>query len=378
MNDLEDEELAAIAAVERFAREVLAPRAAEIDEAETFATVHLPALAAVGVMGLNLPEQWGGAGISPVALYRAVELIAGACGSTASMLTAHYLATDAIVIAGGDEQRKRALPPAAAGDWLGAFALTEPQAGSNPADMRCTAVREGDQYRLSGIKHFISNAGAADFMIVFAKTDEAAGARGISTFLVETAGLAGLTVSPHEPTMGLRGGHVFEVHFDCAIPASSRLGAEGTGFATAMKVLDNGRLEVAAQATGIAQAALDAAVVWAGERKVGGHPLAEFQGLQWMLADMATQLAAARALSLAAAHRRARGERFSTEASMAKLFATEAASRIADQALQIHGGYGYSRGLPLERYLRDLRVFRIYEGASEIQRNIIARNLLKR
>lgn len=378
MDDLAHEELAAIAVVERFAREVLAPRAAEIDETETFATVHLPALAAVGVMGLNLPEPWGGAGISPVALYRAVELIAGACGSTASMITAHYLATDAVLIVGDDEQRERALPPAAAGDWLGAFALTEPQAGSNPADMRCTAVRDGDQYRLSGVKHFISNAGAADFIVVFAKTDEAAGAHGISTFLVETAGLAGLTVSPHEPTMGLRGGHVFEVHFDCTIPASSRLGAEGTGFATAMKVLDNGRLEVAAQATGIAQAALDAAVAWAGERKVGGHPVAEFQGLQWMLADMATQLAAARALSLAAAHRRARGERFSTEASMAKLFATEAASRIADQALQIHGGYGYSRGLPLERYLRDLRVFRIYEGSSEIQRNIIARNLLKR
>ncbi len=374
--ELPEEERLLVETVTRFARDNVEPRAAEIDETGTFATVHLPALAELGVMGLNLPEEWGGPGVSPAALYRCVEAIAGACGSTASMVTAHFLATDAVLIGGNDAQREASLPSAAAGEKLGAFALTEPQAGSNPADMRCRAEREGDGWRLTGVKHFISNAGAADFIVVFAKTDPEAGARGISAFLVEPAKVQGVEIASPERTMGLRGGHVFEVRFDCTLPADALMGAEGSGFRTAMKVLDNGRVEVAAQATGIAQAALDAAVAWAKERRVGGHPIADFQGLQWMLADMATELAASRALAMDAAAKRGRGERFSREASMAKLYATEAASRIADKALQIHGGYGYSREMPLERYVRDLRIFRIYEGSSEIQRNIIARSLL--
>ncbi len=374
--ELPDDERLMLETVERFADDVLKPKAGELDERGTFATVHLPALAELGVMGLNLPEGWGGPGVSPMALYRAVEAIAGACGSTASMVTAHFLASDAILIGGTEAQRQAILPAAAAGEKLGAFALTEPQAGSNPADMGCRAERDGNGWRLSGVKHFISNAGAADFIVVFAKTDMAAGARGISAFLVEPGKTEGVAVSPPERTMGLRGGHVFEVRFDCVPPSDALMGAEGSGFRTAMKVLDNGRVEVAAQATGIARAALDAALSWAKQRQVGGHPIAEFQGLQWMLADMATELAASRALGLDAAAKRGRGERFSMEASMAKLFATEAASRIADRALQIHGGYGYSRELPLERYVRDLRIFQIYEGSSEIQRNIIARNLL--
>ena len=373
---ISDDERLVVDTVERFAGEVLAPRAAELDETETFATVHLPALAALGAMGLNLPAAWGGVGVSGPALYHAVEAIAGACGSTASMVTAHYLATDAILIGGDDAQRQRLLPAAAAGETLGAFALTEPQAGSNPADMTTTAARDGDGYRLSGVKHFISNAGAADFIVVFAKTDRAAGARGVSAFVVEPKSLPGVEVASHERTMGLRGGHVFELRLDCRVPPDNRLGAEGSGFRTAMKVLDNGRIEVAAQATGIAGAALDAAVAWAKQRRVGGQPIAEFQGLQWMLADMATELAAARALGLTAARKRGTGERVSTDAAFAKLYATEAAARIADKALQIHGGYGYTRAMPLERYVRDLRIFRIYEGSSEIQRNIIARGLL--
>ena len=373
MLDFSDDEAAVLDQIERFAQEVLAPRAAELDESATFATCHLPAMAALGLRGRNLPEEAGGIGLSGPALYRAVEAVAGACGGTASMLTAHFLATDTLLFGAGPELRDRWLPRAAAGA-LGAFALTEPEAGSNPADMRATATREGAGYRLRGAKCFISNAGAAEFLCVFAKTDREAGARGVSAFLVEPG--AGVEIGPAERTMGLRAGHVFPVALDVWVPEESRIGAEGTGFRTAMKVLDNGRIEVAAQATGIAQAALDAAVEYARARQVGGHPIADFQGLQWMLADSANDLAAARALGLAAARLRGTGVRYSTESAHAKLFASEAAWRIADRALQIHGGYGYTRDFPLERHLRDLRIFRIYEGSSEIQRTIIARGLL--
>lgn len=375
MTDWSDDEAALLAQIARFASAVLAPRAAELDETARFASCHLPALAELGLMGLNLPEAEGGLGLSGPALYRAVELIAAACGATASMLTAHFLATDALHLGAGPELRARILPRAAAGA-LGAFALTEPEAGSNPADMRMSARRDGAFYRLRGAKCFISNAGAADFIVVFAKTDPTAGARGVSAFVVEPGQTEGIEISPPERTMGLRGGHVFGLRLDCTVPEENRIGAEGTGFRTAMKVLDNGRIEVAAQATGIAEAALQAAIGYAKTRLVGGQAIAGFQGLQWMLADSANDLAAARALGLAAARLRGTGARYSSESAHAKLFATEAAWRIADRALQIHGGYGYCRDFPLERHLRDLRIFRIYEGSSEIQRTIIARDLL--
>ena len=376
MTDWNEDEAALLEQIGRFAQNVLAPRAAELDETATFAVCHRPAMADLGLMGLNLPQDDGGLGLSGPALYRAVELIAGACGSTASLLTAHYLATDSLHLGADAALRARFLPRAAAGS-LGAFALTEPQAGSNPADMRTLARRDGAGYRLRGAKCFISNAGAADFMVVYAKTDPQAGARGVSAFVLEPKATEGIGIAPAERTMGLRGGHVFGVTFDdCFVPEENRIGAEGTGFRTAMKVLDNGRIEVAAQATGIAEAALSAAVAYARERQVGGHPIADFQGLQWMLADSANDLAAARALGLSAARLRGTGTRYSTESAHAKLFASEAAWRIADRALQIHGGYGYCRDFPLERYLRDLRIFRIYEGSSEIQRSIIARGLL--
>jgi alkylation response protein AidB-like acyl-CoA dehydrogenase len=241
--------------------------------------------------------------------------------------------------------------------------------------MTTFATREDDGYRLQGTKHFISNAGEADFLVVYAKTDKAAGARGISAFVVDRR-RDGVRVAGPEQTMGLRGGHVFEIALDCVVPVADRLGPEGSGFRTALKVLDAGRLEIAACAVGIAEAALAAAVAWAHERRVDGAPIAQFQGLRWMLADMATDIAAARALGLAAARRREGGERYSREASMAKLFASEMVARVTDQALQIHGGYGYTAGLPLERYVRDCRIFRIFEGSSEIQRNIIARFVL--
>jgi alkylation response protein AidB-like acyl-CoA dehydrogenase len=373
--ELDPTEREMVETVRRFCREVLAPRATEIDRDRLFAGLHREALAALGIMGLNLPESSGGIGASPWALHEVVEAIAAACASTASMVTAHYLASDAILFGGGDEQRRRYLPKAAAGEWLGAFALTEPMAGSNPADMITRAERVPGGYRIRGTKHFISNAGAADFIVVFAKTDMAAGARGISAFVADPR-LAGISIREAEPTMGLRGGHVHEIAFDCEIAETDRLGADGQGFRIALRTLDNGRIEVGAMCCGIAQAALDAAIAWTKERKVSGRALGDHQGVQWMLAEMATDLAAARALSARALAKRAKDERFSIEAAMVKLFAAEMAGRVTDKALQLHGGLGYTQAMPLERYVRDVRIMRIYEGASEVQRNIIARALL--
>lgn len=362
-------------AIEAFCAEILAPRAAEIDERSLSATCHRRALAELGIMGLNLPAEHGGPGVDPFTLFEALAAIAGACGSTASMVTAHFLATDSILHGGSAAQRARWLPAAASGEILGGFALTEPGAGSNPADMTTLARRDGDAYRLKGTKHFISNAAEADFLVVYAKTDPSAGARGISAFVVEKAG-GGIVVGPHERTMGLKGGHVFEVVLDCLVPAANRLGAEGSGFRTALKTLDAGRLDIAACCVGIAEAAYAAALAWTKTRHVGGGPIAEYQGIQWKLADMLVDIAAARGIGGTATAKRVAGARYSLEASMAKLFASEMAGRVTDSALQIHGGYGFTRDLPLERYVRDVRIMRIYEGSSEIQRNVIARAVL--
>jgi alkylation response protein AidB-like acyl-CoA dehydrogenase len=376
-NGLSDTDLAAIEAVRRVAREIIQPLARETDARAEFPRRQLTALAEVGVLGMNLPTRWGGPEISALAFAACVEAIAGACGSTASAVTAHFLATDALLIGGDDEIRGRYLPDAASGARLGAFALTEPRAGSNPADMRCRATAHARGYTLRGVKHFISNGGVADFLVVFAVTDPGAGHKGISAFVVDRD-TPGLTAMPPEPTMGLRGGHIFELSFDCEIAAAQRLGLEGSGFRTAMRVLDNGRIEVAAMCLGIAQAALDASVQWAQQRQIGDQPLVDYQGIQWMLADMATELRAARLLTEDAARKRGANTRYSLEASMAKLFASETAGRVADRALQVHGGYGYSAALPLERYVRDLRIMRIYEGSSEIQRTVIARALTRK
>ncbi|OWW22988.1 acyl-CoA dehydrogenase family protein [Noviherbaspirillum denitrificans] len=362
-------------AIGRFAASELAPKAQEVDRQEVSTARYVPLLADLGVMGMNLPEQWGGIGASPTALVLSLIEIARACASTASMIGAHYLATDSILIGGDDDIRGRYLPDAAAGVKLGAFALTEPRAGSNPADMSTRAERIGDKYRIRGVKHFISNAGDADFIVVYAKTDPAAGHKGISAFVVD-ADTDGITISKPEALMGIRGGHAFEVALDCEVPASNRLGEEGTGFRTAMKVLDNSRIDVAANSIGIAEAAMQAAVAWSRERLVGGEPLAARQGIQWMLAEMKVRLEAARMLTLQATGKRAAGQRFSLESSMAKLYASEAAGFITDTALQIHGGYGFTRDLPLERYVRDARIMRIYEGSSEIQKTVIARAVL--
>jgi len=363
-------------AITRFAQAELAPHAHEVDESALSTVRYVPALAELGVMGMNLPERWGGPGATPTALVLSLAAIAQACTATASMIGAHYLATDSLLIGGDDALRERYLPDAASGAKLGAFALTEPRAGSNPADMATRAVREGNHYHLSGTKHFISNAGEADFIVVYAKTDPAAGHRGISAFVVDKD-TPGPQISAPEKLMGIRGGHAFEVALDCRVPATQRLGDEGTGFRTAMKVLDNSRMDVAANCLGLGEAALAAAVDWARQRQVGGEPLAAKQGIQWKLADMKTRLEAAWLLTLQACAKRQAGVPYSMESSMCKLYASEAAAFITDEALQIHGGYGFTRELPLERYVRDARIMRIYEGSSEIQRTVIARGVLQ-
>ena len=363
-------------AVARFATETLAPRAREIDEHGLSTTCHVPQLAALGVMGMNLPEQQGGAGVTPTAMLLSLVEISRACAATSSMIGAHYLGTDAVLIGGSPEQHARWLRRAASGEWLAGFALTEPRGGSHPADLRTRAVREGEHYRIDGVKHFISNAKEARFLVVFAKTDPEAGARGVSAFVVETDS-PGISISSPEKLMGIQGAHAFEVAFDgVRVPAANRLGAEGTGFKTAMKVLDNSRLDVAATALGLAEAALPDATRWMRERQIGGEPIASKQGLQWMLADMKLRLEASWALTLQALALRQAGQPFTLQSAMAKLHASEMVGFVTDAALQIHGGYGYTREMPLERYVRDARILRIYEGSSEVQRNIIARMVL--
>ncbi|MGV6874246.1 acyl-CoA dehydrogenase family protein [Pseudochelatococcus sp. B33] len=383
MNDdwtmLSEEEQLFCEVLTRLCAERIAPRAAETDETSAFVHDQLGRLGEAGMMGANLPEAYGGSGISAPALLRAVAIVAGACGSTASALTAHYLATDSILLGGTEAQKREWLPRAATGEALGAFALTEPTAGSDPADMKTRARRTDTGWHVTGTKCFISNGGVADFIVLYSVTDPQQAHRGISAFILPK-GTPGLEAGPAERTMGLRGGHVFTLNIDCNLAEDALLGEEGRGFRTAMQVLDNGRIEVAAQCLGMAEAAMAAAIAYARERVIGGEPLSGRQGIRWMIADMGVAYRSALLLAQDAARQReaahARGGRFSLASAMAKLAASEAAGRIADTALQLHGGYGYTRDFPIERINRDLRIMRIYEGSSEIQRNIISGNML--
>ncbi len=384
MNDpwhmLADEERMFCDVLERLCAERIAPMAAETDETSRFVHDQLATLGEAGMMGANLPEEYGGGGISAPALLRAVAIVAGACGSTASALTAHFLATDSILIGGTEAQKQALLPSAAEGRALGAFALTEPTAGSDPADMKTRARRVDGGWHLEGAKCFISNGAVADFLVVYAVTDPARAHRGISAFIVPK-GTPGLSAGVPERTMGLKGGHVFTLGLDCHLPEEALLGgAEGQGFRTAMQVLDNGRIEVAAQCLGLAETAMTTAIAYARERVIGGHPLTDRQAIRFMIADMGLAFHSARLLAQDAARQRDAahhgGGRFSLASSMTKLHASEAAGRIADTALQLLGGYGYTRDFPVERIVRDLRIMRIYEGSSEIQRTIISAQLL--
>ncbi|WP_447746898.1 acyl-CoA dehydrogenase family protein [Pseudomonas nicosulfuronedens] len=368
-------ELAIVDSAERVCRDVLAANAQRYDEEESFCAESLQALGELGFMGINLPENYGGFGIGSLAMSRVVEAVSAACASTASALTAHFLATDSILIGGSEEQRQQWLPRCASGELLGAFGLTEPAAGSNPVDMRTRAVREEGGWRIRGSKHYITNAREADFIVLYAKTDPDAGARGISAFMIPK-GTAGVTFSSPEKTMGLRGSTIYELALDCWLPAEALLGQENHGFRTAMEVLDRGRVEVAAMSLGVARAAMEYALKWVDERQIGPKPLSAYQGTQWRIADMHAQFEAARLLTMQAAARRDSGERFSLESATAKLFAAEACGFITDAALQLHGGYGYIRDLPLERFVRDARILRIFEGTSEVQKIIISRAVL--
>lgn len=376
---LADEERLFCDVLTRICAEQIVPKAEHTDEAAAFVHDQLATLAEAGMLGANLPEEYGGSGISAPALLNAVAIVAGACGSTASALTAHYLATDSILIGGTEAQKQHWLQKAATGEALGAFALTEPTAGSDPADMKTRARRTADGWHLKGTKCFISNGGVADFIVVYAVTDPDKGHRGISAFILPK-GTPGLEPGAPERTMGLKGGHVFTLNLDCQLPEDALLGDEGKGFRTAMQVLDNGRIEVAAQCLGLAKAAMDAAIAYAKDRVIGGEALTDRQGIRWMIADMGVAYRQALLLSQDAARQRQHahdhGGRFSLASSIAKLAASEAAGRIADTALQLHGGYGYTRDFPIERINRDLRIMRIYEGSSEIQRIIISGNML--
>lgn len=367
-----------IDAVRAVSRDVLAPQAAEADANERVSDDVIATLGEVGVLGLNLPEEYGGPGVGSVAMSHMVAAVAEGCGSTASIITAQYLATDAVLLGGTEAQREEILPAAAEGKLIGAFGLTEPGAGSNPAEMSTRAVRTETGWHLKGTKHFITNAGFADFIVVFAITDPEAAHRGISAFLVRPSELGdAISFNPPEKTMGLRGSPIYEFVIDAELPAEALLGEEGQGFATAMRVLDRGRIEVAAMSLGISRAALDAAIVWAKERKIGGKPINRLQGIAFKLADMHAKYRAAWLLTMEAAAVRDSGQDFTLESATAKLVASEAAGFITDEALQIHGGYGFTRDFPLERYARDVRIYRIYEGSSEIQRTIISRALAK-
>jgi alkylation response protein AidB-like acyl-CoA dehydrogenase len=373
------DDLALYDALIDFSQAELAPHAAMLDETAQSSSCHLPQLAQMGLMGLNLPEAYGGTNASPASIVLANVAVGRACAATCSMLGAHYLGTDAVLIGGSAAQKEAYLPGACKTD-LAAFALTEPNGGSNPADLRTRATREGDGYRIVGQKQFISNAAEAAWIVVYAKTDlEARGVKGISAFIVPR-NTPGLSISPTERTMGIRAGHAHGLTLDCHVPSAQLLGAEGSGFITAMRVLDNSRLDVASNCIGIAEAAFDCAVSYVKTRIVGGEPLAHKQGIQFAIADMKMRLEAAWALTLQAAAKRAEAEqsggKYSLEVSMAKLYASEMAAYVTDTALQLHGGYGFTRDLPLERYTRDARIMRIYEGSSEIQRMIIARNVL--
>ncbi len=375
--ELNDEQRMIRDMVRDFAQNELAPRAREVDEMGEFPWENIRQMAELGLMGLPYPEEYGGAGADTISYALAVEEISRACGSTGLTYAAHIsLACNPIHMFGTEAQKKRYLVPLARGQYLGAFALTEPHTGSDAAALRTSAVLDGDEWILNGSKMWITSGSIADVVVVAAKTDPERGTHGISSFIVEK-GTPGFMPGKDEPKMGLRGSITSQLFFeDCHIPRDNLLGKENEGFVQFMKTLDGGRISIAAMALGLGMAAFDTATAYAKERQAFGHPIADFQAIQWMLADTATELDAARLLIYQAAYLKDSGRDYTKEAAMAKLFASEAAERACFNAIQIHGGYGYSREYPVERYYRDNRLTQIGEGTSEIQRLVIARQVL--
>jgi alkylation response protein AidB-like acyl-CoA dehydrogenase len=374
----EDEQLI-MQTVRDFARERVAPRAAEIDRTGAFPHELVKQMGELGLMGVCLPEEYGGAGQSYVLFAMIVEELCKACASTGLIMDVNIsLCAEPILLFGDEEQKHRFLTPLASGEKLGALAITEPEAGSDTAGIKTTAVRQGECYVLNGSKIFITNGGVADTYVCTAVTDREKGHKGITDFIVEK-GMPGLSFGAPLHKMGINGSATTEVFFDnVRVPVANRLGAEGMGFKITMDTLDGGRVGIAAQAVGIAQSALDDALAYIEQRKQFGKKISEFQAIQFMVADMATEIEAARLLTLQAAALRDKNIPCARESAMAKLFAGDVAVKVATDALQLFGGYGYIKEYPAERHLRDAKITQIYEGTQQIQRMVIARAILGR
>ncbi|SBV96306.1 Acyl-CoA dehydrogenase, short-chain specific [uncultured delta proteobacterium] len=363
--------------VREFAVEEVAPIAAEIDRKHEFPAATVKRMAELGLFGLATPEEYEGSGGDTISLAMAIEELSRVCASHGCCLSTHVaLCIVPIMQFGSEEQKKKYVPDLASGRKLGAFTLTEPAAGTDASAQQTTATLQGDKYILTGSKIFITNGGVADTFIAFAMTDKSKGLKGISAFIVDKK-FPGFKVGQKEDKMGICASSTHEIIYDnCEVPKENLLGKEGEGFKIAMQALDCGRIGIGSQALGIAQGALDAAVEYAKTRVQFGKPIAANQGLQWMLADMDLQTDAARQLVYRAAAVRDTGVRYSREAAMAKLFASEAAMFVTTKSVQIHGGIGYTKSYPVERYMRDAKITEIYEGTSEVQRMVIAGNLL--
>ncbi|SHI41293.1 acyl-CoA dehydrogenase [Lutispora thermophila] len=361
-----------------FAEKEVKPLAAEIDEQGRFPRETVEKMAKYSMMGIPFPKELGGAGGDTLSYIIAVEELSRVCATTGVILSAHTsLGAHPIYQFGTDEQKEKYLKPLAEGKYLGAFGLTEPNAGTDAAGQQTVAVLKGDHYVLNGSKVFITNGGEADVYVIFAMTDKSKGTKGISAFIVEKD-FPGFSIGKIEDKMGIRGSSTSELIFeDCIVPKENLLGEEGKGFAIAMQTLDGGRIGIAAQALGIAQGALDECTKYMKERKQFGKPLSSFQGLQWMYADMATKVQAARFMVYNAAIKKDEKKPFSVDAAMAKLYAAETAMDVTTKAVQIHGGYGYIKDYPVERMMRDAKITEIYEGTSQVQKMVISANLLK-
>jgi alkylation response protein AidB-like acyl-CoA dehydrogenase len=378
MFGLTEEQRQLQSAVRAFAEREIAPHVSEWDEKSEFPHEVVKKLGEMGLLGVIFPEALGGAGMGYVEYVLAIEELSRVDGSVGIIVAAHNsLCTNHIMLAGNEEQRKRWIPKLASGQWLGAWGLTEPGSGSDAGGARTTAVRKGDCWVLNGSKTFITNGGHADCAVVLAVTDKEKGTRGgISGFVVEK-GTKGFRPGRKENKLGLRASDTSELIFeDCEIPAENMVGKEGDGFKDAMRVLDGGRISIAALSLGMARGALDAAMKYAQERRQFGKAISEFQAIQFKLANMATELDAAWLLTMRAAQMKDAGQKVTMESAMAKLYASEAACRICDEGLQIHGGYGFIKDYPAEKFYRDVRLCPIGEGTSEIQRMVIARELL--
>jgi butyryl-CoA dehydrogenase len=377
--DLSDEQQMVQVMARELAQSEIAPIAAEIDRDERFPHETVKRMGELGLMGIAVPERWGGSGADTVSYVVALEEISRACASHGAIMSVNNsLYADPVLKFGTDAQRERFLAPYAAGHKLGCFALTEPEAGSDASNQHTIAVRDGDDYVITGRKQFITNGREASAALVFCQTDASRRHRGITAFLVEK-GTPGFTVGKTEDKLGLRASDTAELLFDhCRVPVAQRLGEEGQGFKIALTTIDGGRIGIAAQAVGIATAAYERSVAYAKERKAFGVTIGQHQMVQWMLADMATAVDAARLLTLRAAAMKDRGEPYTEASAMAKLFAADMAMKVTTDAIQVHGGYGYIKEYEVERHFRDAKITQLYEGTSQIQKLVIAREVLSR